>query len=502
MKSAFHPTLLAMVCMLGTSSAAWQRLPSADAPINLANQAILGAKIQSSASIGNSSALLNEGSMEAAKVPSGASHVVITLGAQEVVEDVSFINEGVSGSVTVSSSTDNSQWVSLAQAGFDAGERLVSLRFAGAQAKYVKLSFNASNGASIRNLSISGPSKVSDYKAVPVKEKGTEVDLASASSGAKPIYMYPTPTNVGDNEGARQTFKFPKTTERFRTVVYDLGTARVIKKFSAAYSRVPTRLDVFAFEQLPEKKDWRGKLTLDPSIFDTTPIIASGEDSVGKGLMQLTPKQPVKARYVALRFEPNFDKRGVAGVSPEWEAVAMSVVVPYANALKELGLMDGPTYTQAPQSTAEGFESIKIACAGGSQLVLISKAAIAQVQSQLGPNATEQDAINAILAAAGLTPASTPGENGTNGTNGTNGDEDDGDNGSGSVIGDPNAPLNPASLSALGLSAYRGGGTGGSGPFQAPPADDDDDNQGGGGNNGNGPPIIIVPSPNPPPTSP
>lgn len=499
MKSAFHPTLLAMVCMLGTSSAAWQRLPSADTPINLANHSILGAKIQSSASIGNSSALLNEGSMETAKVPSGASHVVITLGAQEVVEDVSFINEGVSGSVTVSSSTDNNQWVSLAQAGFDASERLVSLRFAGAQAKYVKLSFNASNGASIRNLSISGPSRVSDYKAVAVKEKGTEVDLASASSGAKPIYMYPTPTNVGDNEGARQTFKFPKTTERFRTVVYDLGSTRVIKKFSAAYSRVPTRLDVFAFEQLPEKKDWRGKLTLDPAVFDTAPVIASGEDSAGKGIMQLTPKQPVKARYVALRFEPNFDKRGVAGISPEWEAVAMSVVVPYANALKELGLMDGPTYTQAPQSTAGGFESIKISISGNSQLVLISKAAIANVQQQLGPNATEQDAIKAILDAAGLTAANTPD---TNGANGTNGDEDDSDNGSGSVVGDASAPLNPASLSALGLAAYRGGGTGGTGPFDEPSDDDDDDNQGNNNNNGNGPPIIIVPSPNPPPTSP
>lgn len=488
-----------MVCMLGTSSAAWQRLPSADAPINLANQAILGAKIQSSASIGNSSALLNEGALEASKVPAGASHVVITLGAQEVVEDVSFINEGVSGSVTVSCSTDMNQWVSLAQAGFDASERLVSLRFAGAQAKYVKLSFNASNGASIRSLSISGPSKVSDYKAVQVKEKGTEVDLASASSGAKPIYMYPTPTNVGDNEGARQTFKFPKTTERFRTVVYDLGNTRTIKKFSAAYSRVPTRLEVFAFESLPEKKDWRGKLTLDPAIFDSAPIVASGEDSVGKGLMQLSPKQPVRARYVALRFEPNFDKRGVAGLAPEWEAMAMAVVVPYAGVLKELGLMDGPTYTAAaPPSEAGGFEAIKISCGGGSQLVLISKAAIAQVQSQLGPNATEQDAINAILAAAGLTPAAATGENGSNGNAPGNGDEDDNsdsNNGGGSYVGDPNAPLNPASLSALGLSAYRGGGTGGTGPFDEPTEDDDDNNGGGGGNNnGNGPPIIIVPT--------
>jgi hypothetical protein len=493
MKSAFHPTLLAMVCMLGTSSAAWQRLPSADSPINLADQSILGAKIQSSASIGNSSALLNEGGLEASKVPAGASHVVITLGAQEVVEDVSFINEGVSGSVTVSCSTDMNQWVSLAQAGFDAGERLVSLRFAGAQAKYVKLTFNASNGSSIRSLSISGPSKVSDYKAVQVKEKGTEVDLASANSGAKPIYMFPTPTNVGDDEGARQTFKFPKTTERFRTVVYDLGNTRVIKKFSAAYSRVPTRLEVFAFESLPEKKDWRGKLTLDPAIFDSAPIVASGEDAAGKGIMQLSPKQPVRARYVALRFEPNFDKRGVAGVAPEWEAMAMALVAPYAGVLKELGLTEGPTYTAADDAGGGGFVVIQAACGGASPVVKISKTAIAQVQSQLGPNATEQDAINAILAAAGLTPASRN-DNG-NGDAPGNGDEN-GNNGGGAYQGDPEDALSAPALSALGLSAYRGGGTGGSGPFDEPD-DDDDDNQGNNGNgngNGNGRPIIIVPT--------
>jgi hypothetical protein len=255
---------------------------------------------------------------------------------------------------------------------------------------------------------------------------------------------------------------------------------------------VPTLLVVFAFESLPEKKDLRGKLTLDPAIFDTSPIVASGEDAVGKGNMQLSPKQPVKARYVALRFEPNYDKRGVAGLSPEWEAVAMAVVVPYAGLLQELGLMQQSTFTQAPPAGAGGFEAIEISCGGSSQMVLISKAAIEQVKNQLGPNATEQDAINAILAAAGLTPASKPADG-----NGDNppGEGEDGD-GVG-YVGDPAAPLNPASLSALGLSAYRGGGTGGSGPFD----EGDGDNGGGGGNNnnnnnnnGSGPPIIIVPT--------
>ena len=89
-----------------------------------------------------------------------------------------------------------------------------------------------------------------------------EVNLASSSLGARPIYMFPTPSNAG--ESGQQSFKFPKTNERFRTVVYDLGAVRTIKKFNA---RVLPRADpapVFAFAKLPEKKDWRGKMTLNP----------------------------------------------------------------------------------------------------------------------------------------------------------------------------------------------------------------------------------------------
>lgn len=482
-----------MLCMLGTASADWQRLPSSDVPINFANKAILGAKIQSSSSIGNASALLSDMSAPTASIPSGSSNVVITLGAQEVVEDVSFINEGVSGTVTVSSSTDLNEWTSLAQASFQSNERLVSLKFAGAQAKYVRISFNASNGASIRSLKISGAAMASDYKSVPVKESkaAVEVNLASGAQGSRPIYMYPTPVNAGDNEGSRQIFRFPRTTERFRTVIYDLGNVRTIKKFNATYSRVPTRVDVFAFEQLPEKKDWRGKLTLDPSIFDATPVTASGEDASGKGQIQLSPSKPVKARYIALRFEPNYNKRGVAGLDSPFENFAAALLAPYSSLAEELGLAG--RHVQAAGSGGD-FTVIEVGVGGTSQSVLISKDAIKQVQQQLGAGATEADAIAAILAALGLTPAdATPG-----GETGPDPDAPGGGNNSGPITADPNAPLNSAALSALGLSAYRGGGTGGTGPFEGDGGGTSGNNGGGGGGSsgggGGGRPIIIVPT--------
>ncbi len=71
----------------------------------------------------------------------------------------------------------------------------------------------------------------------------------------------------------------PTPADKYRTIVYDLGAPRTIREFSTAYSsqQHPVRLDVFAFQELPEKKDWRGKLTLDPAIFDAgSHPVASG----------------------------------------------------------------------------------------------------------------------------------------------------------------------------------------------------------------------------------
>jgi hypothetical protein len=130
---------------------------------------------------------------------------------------------------------------------------------------------------------------------------------------------------------------------------------------------------------------------------------------------------------------------------------------------------------------------------GTTPLVIISKAAIALVMQQLGPNATEAEAINAILAAAGYTPFS-------------NSDPTTGGGGGGqpqSQQADPsNSPGSTAGLNALGLSAYRGGGgTGGTSPFQGT-GDDGGTTEnntantptGGGGGGGPTGPTVIAPT--------
>jgi hypothetical protein len=489
--------LLTSVCLTGAASAAWNRLPSAEgAPVNLANPIIIGTQLHSSSAITNPSALLTEMSGDAANLGSGKSEAVISIGEQQQIDSVSFLNDGVAGKLVVSASSDAKDWDSLAQAAFTATDRYVAVKFAGAQAKYVRLAFDAGTASSIRNLKISGPSTAKDYKTVPVKEsKGAEVNLSSPSLGAQPIYMFPTPENMGENEGAQQAFKFPKSKERYRTVVYDLGSVRTVKKFSAAYTRVPTRIQAYAFEQLPEKKDWRGKMTLDPAIFDEVKPVATAEDARGDGNLQLVPERPVLAQYVALRFEPNYQKQSVTGLNPDLGELAFAAVVPFSGVMKDLGLIEVSTFTQAAAGNGE-FIVYDTATGGTVPLVIISKAAIALVMQQLGPGATEQQAIDAILTAAGFSPIS----NSATDPNAGGG----GGGGSGGVSGDPsNSPGSTAGLNALGLSAYRGsGGTGGSGPFSTTSDtsgggttnnNNNNSNTGGGGTGGSGP-VIIAPT--------
>lgn len=464
MKTPVLVTLLASVCLTGVASAAWLRIPTAEPkPVNLANPIILGTQVQSSTGITNPAALIANSSAAAANLAAGKSEAVISMGEQQLIDQVSFLNDGAAAQLVISTSADLKEWTSAAEQSFGVIDRQVQVKFAGTQAKYVRLSFDTATASSIRFLKLGGKATTQDYKAVPVDEaKAIEVNLASTALGARPIYMFPTPTNF-DADDAQQTFKFPRTKELFRTVVYDLGSVRTIKKFNAAYSRIPVKVQAYVFEQLPEKKDWRGKMTLDPVVFDELKPVAMAEDAKGEGSVQLVPERPVQAQYVALRFEPNYSKGAVSGMVPNWREMAFAVVFPFAGVAREFGLIDKGRFAQAADEGADDFIVYDAAAGGTLSLAVVSKSTISAVMQQLGPGADEAQAVNSILSAAGLTPSSKTGV----------GDIDGGQKPK--PAADPSAP-NPrgeAGLNALGLSAYRGSGGGASGPspFTATPGD-------------------------------
>src|SRR4051794_40824573 len=98
MKYPLMVSLLASVCLSGIASAAWLRLPTAEnEPVNLASSIFVGTTVQTSSGIANSSALLAGSSAEAAAIPAGSSEAVISIGEQQIVDQVSLVNDGVAG---------------------------------------------------------------------------------------------------------------------------------------------------------------------------------------------------------------------------------------------------------------------------------------------------------------------------------------------------------------------------------------------------------------------
>ncbi len=337
MKLGNYIPLLALLGGFTSVSAESQRLPySEKVPMNLANKAIPGTSIASSAGIGTPENLLSASATDVTSLQSGKSEAVVKLVGEHLVNNLQFINDGAEGKVIASSSLDEKTWTPLGQVPFTASTRSVPIRFASVGARYIKVSFELTKGSTIRSFEIYGATTNKDYNF----SVGGKSEAAGAGT-PRPIYAFPTPVNTNEEDFKKNNFKFPKTKDRYRTIIYDLGDVRTIKEFSTAYSSRPTRLEVFAFEQLPEKKDWRGKLTFDPANLDKMQPVASGEDSRGVGHLLVKPEKPVKAQYVAMRFEPNYNRTGAHASVEEESAISgfvANVLEPYTSIVKEFGL--------------------------------------------------------------------------------------------------------------------------------------------------------------------
>ncbi len=296
--------------MMGTAQAAWNRLPSMDArQSDMAEETIPGTELVSSDGIGNAKALISRTLMDDVTLSAGKSSAVLQMHNQQNIRMIAFSNDGAEGTISVTGSGDKKNWSDLGKAVFTADDLVVQVHLTTATEKYITLTFESTKGGTIRSFEIFGTSTDNDFKLVPKGESegGTSVNLVDMRN-SRPIYAFPTPTNIGELSESHNKFSFPKSKDKYRTIVYDLGETRTVKYFATSYSQRPVRVEVFTFEELPEKKDWRGKLTLDPEIFNKLKPTAVGEDPKGVGHIKITPSKTLSVRYVAIRFEPDYQR--------------------------------------------------------------------------------------------------------------------------------------------------------------------------------------------------
>jgi hypothetical protein len=287
--------------------AKWSRIPSADKrPVNM-SLVSAGTTVTSASGMTPSAGLVLGDPLRPIRVAGGNSEAILKLVRQSYVEKASFVSEGLEGSVSASISTDGKAWKNETKQVFTATDRLITLSMGIAQGRYVRLQFDLVRGGVIRSFQLLGSHSDANYKVSQTENgKGAKVNFASGIGGGRLIYINPEDFSAR-NMAASTGLSFPESDEKYRTAVYDLGQVRSLTEFGSLHSPRPVRMSVYAFETLPEKEDWRGRLAFDPGALDTAQPVASAEDAAGTGVIQVKTRTAVKARYVALRWEPDFN---------------------------------------------------------------------------------------------------------------------------------------------------------------------------------------------------
>ncbi|WP_395716037.1 hypothetical protein [Prosthecobacter sp.] len=307
-------TLIILTSLMVTSSlqAKWGRVPvMQQKPVNIAAKGPHSSvSIDSSSGIGQVDNLINAADVtSAASLSAGKSFFIINFGKPVMVSNSSLVNDGVEGKVALSASADKNGWAVLEEKVFSAADREINFKFAGIQAKFLKYEFVLSKGGSMQSLTVYGNQTDYGYalKQDPSGEKGKPMNFVGGLGGARLVYAAPKPVNGIDTAAAFNKFEFPESDEQYRTLIYDMGQVRVMSEFSSVHSESPVRFEVFAFDKLPEKEDWRGRLAFNPADFNISKPVVAYEDKIGTGHIKVKPQKPVKTRYLALRWEPDFN---------------------------------------------------------------------------------------------------------------------------------------------------------------------------------------------------
>jgi uncharacterized protein YndB with AHSA1/START domain len=307
MRYPFLLSLAAFAALAVSADAKWSRLPALEKkPVSAS--ILSGTTVDSSKGVNPAAGLLLGDPVKPISLASGKSEAVLKFVKPSLVRSIAFVSDGIEGKVALAISGDGKQWQQLAQKSFTPADRLIQIQAGAAQGRYLRLAFDLVRGGTIRGFQAVGGDTDGNYQVTQNGDgSGTPVNFAAGIGGGRLLYLSPETFGKKDDAVRNNRLEFPESDERFRTAVYDLGQVRALNEFGSVHSPRPVRFAVYAFESLPEKEDWRGRLAFDPTVFDTTEPVARAEDTTGAGHLTAKPQKVVKARYLALRWEPDFN---------------------------------------------------------------------------------------------------------------------------------------------------------------------------------------------------
>ncbi len=282
-------------------------MPSLDKKPTPINTVFSGTTLLESSRIGQAGFLVLADPLKPVTLVAGKSSATLRLAKPSVIQDISFVSDGLEGKVAVSLSADGKAWNQVDSDVFQPADRLVKMTAGAAQGRYLKLDFDLTRGGILRSFQVLGTDTDANYTVNQNVDNGATVNFATGIGGGRLLYLSPESFGARGDAVRLGRLEFPESDEKYRTAVYDFGQVRTLNEFGSVHSPRPVRVTVYAFDELPEKEDWRGRLAFDPSVFDTAEPVASVEDAQGSGTVTVKPKKAVKARYVAMRWEPDFN---------------------------------------------------------------------------------------------------------------------------------------------------------------------------------------------------
>lgn len=379
-----HHTVIALVLasIAVPAIAKWSRLPTLDKRPTSISTVLNGTSVHESSRISKPNHLVLADPLKPVSLGAGKSSATLKLARQSVIHSISFVSEGLEGRVALALSADGKAWNQAEGSAFTPLDRLVKMSAGASQGRFLRLDFDLVRGGNLRSFQVIGTDTDANYT---VKQNadgtGAPVNFAAGIGGGRLLYINPELYGARGDAARLGRLEFPESDDKYRTAVYDFGQVRTLNEFGSVHSPRPVRLSVFAFDELPEKEDWRGRLAFDPSVFDTTEPVASVEDRKGTGIVKAKPKNAVKARYIAMRWEPDFNP---PGFTVEDVSISGSGDVTYKNGDTEVETTgDGEGETETTINGGGGTESFKTeggadGSEGGSGPALMSVAPGAQ----------------------------------------------------------------------------------------------------------------------------
>jgi|GEM_PF-2817316 len=257
-------------------------------------------------------------------VGTGTSSVELKLAEIEILESLSFSNEGAVGRVTVStaitkSAVDENRWQEISYTAFDEEKRAVSVELSGVDAKYVKIEWEVATPGKVHNFGIFGEPRAQEFE---LKEVGNgqqvisdntdthagiasvDYNLVSVYSGARLAYVS---SGSGDAtaliDGDSSTSYSFDSTDEYPTVIIDLGVQQAVTRASALYDQKAAKLAFFSLTDLPESTDWVGRTSFEEQeLARYRPVgLASDNGGLGRAAMDF---DATEGRFVVFQFAP------------------------------------------------------------------------------------------------------------------------------------------------------------------------------------------------------